>query len=194
MAKPGGRRRLWTVLGVLIAVAVVIGLLVFEPWKLFVDQRVNEALPTASSSGQPASAAPGGNATPTTPGTGGNPAPMAAPTVVATGNFVSQEHETKGTATILRLADGQRILRLTDFETSNGPDLQVWLTDQPVQTDNEGWFLFDDGQHTSLGGLKGNIGDQNYPIPADVNLADYRSVSIWCDRFSVSFGAAELNL
>ena len=194
MAKPGGRRRLWTVLGVLIAVAVVIGLLVFEPWKLFVDQRVNEALPTASSSGQPASPAPGGSATPATPGTGGNPAPMAAPTVLATGNFVSQEHETKGTATILRLADGQRILRLTDFETSNGPDLQVWLTDQPVQTDTEGWFLFDDGQHTSLGGLKGNIGDQNYPIPADVNLADYRSVSIWCDRFSVSFGAAELNL
>lgn len=192
MAKPGGRRRLWTVLGVLIAVAVVIGLLVFEPWKLFVDQRVNEALPTASSSGQPASPAPGGSATPATPGTGGNPAPMAAPTVLATGNFVSQEHETKGTATILRLADGQRILRLTDFETSNGPDLQVWLTDQPVQTDNEGWFLFDDGRHTSLGGLKGNIGDQNYPIPADVNLADYRSVSIWCDRFSVSFGAAEL--
>ena len=192
MAKPGGRRRLWTVLGVLIAVAVVIGLLVFEPWKLFVDQRVNEALPTASSSGQPASPAPGGSATPATPGTGGNPAPMAAPTVLATGNFVSQEHETKGTATILRLADGQRILRLTDFETSNGPDLQVWLTDQPVQTDNEGWFLFDDGEYTSLGGLKGNIGDQNYPIPADVNLADYRSVSIWCDRFSVSFGAAEL--
>ena len=57
---------------------------------------------------------------------------------------------------------------------------------------SRGWFLFDDGQHTSLGGLKGNIGDQNYPIPADVNLADYRSVSIWCDRFSVSFGAAEL--
>ncbi len=193
MAKPGGRRRLWTVLGVLIAVVVVIGLLVFEPWKLFVDQRVDEALPTASSSAQPASPAPGGSATPATPGTGGNPAPMAAPTVLAIGNFVSQEHETKGTATILRLADGQRILRLTDFETSNGPDLQVWLTDQPVQTDNEGWFLFDDGKYTSLGGLKGNIGDQNYPIPADVNLADYRSVSIWCDRFSVSFGAAELN-
>lgn len=187
MGQPGGRRRLWAIVAVIVVVVAAAALALFEPWKLFVDQRVNEALPAATASAPAATAA----AT-ATPGGAATAAGAASPTVLATGKFVSQEHETTGTATILRLADGQRILRLTGFETSNGPDLQVWLTDQPVQADNEGWFLFDDGRYTSLGGLKGNIGDQNYPIPADVDLADYRSVSIWCDRFSVSFGAAEL--
>jgi hypothetical protein len=46
----------------------------------------------------------------------------------------------------------------------------------------------------SLGDLKGNKGNQNYPIPADVDLADYTAVSIWCERFAVSFGAAELTV
>lgn len=183
MGQPGGRRRLWAIVAVIVVVVAAAALALFEPWKLFVDQRVNEALPAATASAPAATAAATATAT---------AAGAASPTVLAAGRFVSQEHETTGTATILRLADGQRILRLTGFETSNGPDLQVWLTDQPVQADNEGWFLFDDGRYTSLGGLKGNIGDQNYPIPADVDLADYRSVSIWCDRFSVSFGAAEL--
>ncbi len=68
----------------------------------------------------------------------------------------------------------------------------MWLTDAPVKEGVAGWRVFDDGRHVSLGELKGNRGSQNYPIPADVNLADYTSVSIWCDRFDVSFGAAAL--
>ena len=43
-----------------------------------------------------------------------------------------------------------------------------------------------------LGVLKGNIGDQNYQLGSDVDLAKYRAVSIWCKRFSVNFGAAAL--
>ena len=50
---------------------------------------------------------------------------------------------------------------------------------------------FDDA-YVDLGGLKGNIGDQNYEIPADVDLSQYQSVVIWCDRFNVAFGAADL--
>ena len=57
----------------------------------------------------------------------------------------------------------------------------------------DGWFVFDDGEYVDLGSLKGNKGSQNYAIPADVDLADLTSVAIWCDRFSVSFGAAELS-
>jgi electron transfer DM13 len=43
-----------------------------------------------------------------------------------------------------------------------------------------------------LGVIKGNIGDQNYRLASDLDLAKYRAVSIWCKRFSVNFGAAAL--
>jgi hypothetical protein len=56
----------------------------------------------------------------------------------------------------------------------------------------DGWFVFDDGAYVDLGSLKGNRGNQNYSIPADLDLEGLSSVAIWCDRFNVSFGAAEL--
>jgi hypothetical protein len=68
----------------------------------------------------------------------------------------------------------------------------VWLSDAPVLPGTDGWFVFDDGEYVDLGALKGNVGNQNYAIPADVDLTDLSSVTIWCDRFNVSFGAAEL--
>ena len=70
----------------------------------------------------------------------------------------------------------------------------MWLTDAPVIEGTDGWRVFDDGAWVDLGALKGNVGSQNYAIPADVDLAQLTSVSIWCDRFDVSFGAAELTL
>ena len=93
---------------------------------------------------------------------------------------------------ILELADGSRILRFEGLDTSDGPDLRVWLSDAPVIEGAAGWHVFDDGAHLDLGALKANKGDQNYQIPAGANLADYGSVSIWCARFAVSFAAAEL--
>jgi hypothetical protein len=84
------------------------------------------------------------------------------------------------------------VLRIENLDTSNGPDLKVWLTDAPVIEGEDGWRVFDDGAYVDLGALKGNQGSQNYTIPADVDLSDLTSVAIWCDRFSVSFGAAEL--
>ncbi len=93
---------------------------------------------------------------------------------------------------VLKLADGSRVLRIMDLDTSNGPDLRVWLADSPVRKGRSGWFVFDDSAHVDLGELKGNIGNQNYAIPADVDLQTLRSVSIWCARFRVSFGAVAL--
>jgi hypothetical protein len=52
--------------------------------------------------------------------------------------------------------------------------------------------VFDDGRYVDLGSLKGNVGNQNYVIPADVDLTTLSSLSLWCDRFDVSFGAATL--
>ncbi|WP_327135061.1 DM13 domain-containing protein [Streptomyces sp. NBC_01343] len=183
-AVSGRRRRGRVLAGVLITAALVLGAGLYwaQPWKLWQDSTVNEALPTAST----ASTAPApGSARP-----GAAPAPV--PRTISQGSLISHEHSTTGTVKLIELPDGSRTLRLEDLDTSSGPDLRVWLTDAPVKEGADGWFVFDDGKHASLGKLKGNKGDQNYEIPAGVNLADYSSVTIWCDRFNVSFGAAAL--
>ncbi|MFD5424916.1 DM13 domain-containing protein [Streptomyces sp. NPDC127084] len=166
---------------VVVAVALAFGVYWFQPWKLFVDETVREELPQAV----PSAAADGTGS--------GVPSAPAEPQVLATGTFISHEHTTEGKVRIVRLADGSRVLRLEGLDTSNGPDLRVWLTDAPVKEGTAGWRVFDDGAYVSLGKLKGNKGDQNYDVPADVDLSKYTSVSIWCDRFDVSFGAAELS-
>ncbi len=79
------------------------------------------------------------------------------------------------------------MLRLTNFETSNGPDVRVYLVAAPDVNENE---TVKQAGFIDLGAMKGNIGDQNYDVPADVDLAKYRSVSIWCRRFRVNFGTA----
>lgn len=105
--------------------------------------------------------------------------------------FLSHEHETSGSVSVLEPGDGTTTLRLTDLRTSDGPALRVWLSDQPVERDGGG--NLDDGEHIDLGSLKGNEGNQNYAIPAGTDLGEFSTVTIWCERFSVSFGAAELD-
>lgn len=168
---------------VLLGMAVITaGMLAFQPWRLFTNVTVDEALPTVS---VPASASSSVEAAV-------EPAEPTEPTTLATGEFISHEHGTAGTVRILELPDGSRVLRIENLDTDNGPDLKVWLADAPVIDGPSGWFVFDDGEYVDLGSLKGNKGSQNYAIPADVDLTDLTSVTIWCDRFSVSFGAAEL--
>ncbi|RST14057.1 electron transporter [Streptomyces sp. WAC05374] len=153
---------------VLVLAAVGFGLYWFQPWKLWADQTVNEAVPPAK------------------------PSRQAGPETLATGTLISHEHATTGTVRVVKLADGSRILRLENLDTSNGPDLKVWVTDAPVREGKAGWHVFDDGAYVSLGDLKGNKGDQNYELPDAFDPNTYTSVTIWCDRFDVSFGAATL--
>ncbi|GAA3236443.1 DM13 domain-containing protein [Dactylosporangium siamense] len=168
----------WIVLAGL-AVGIGFGLYWFAPWRLFTDTTVREALTspaaTTASTGAP-TATPSG--------------PVAV--VVARGTFVTHEHDTSGTARVVRLPDGTHRLEIEGLDTSDGPDLRVWLTDQAVVAGKAGWQVFDDGQYVELGKLKGNKGDQVYAIPAAADLTTLRSVTIWCKRFSVSFGAAQL--
>jgi hypothetical protein len=63
-------------------------------------------------------------------------------------------HEHTGTASVVRLADGSRILRLEGLDTSDGPDLEVWLSDAPVPEGQAGWHVFDDGRFRSPGRLR----------------------------------------
>jgi hypothetical protein len=112
--------------------------------------------------------------------------------VLATGTFVDGEHTTTGTTLVLQLPDGSRFVRVEGFSTSDGPDVQVWLTDQPAGGDD--WGRYDDGRAVPLGELKGTDGNQNYPVPADADLTGLTSVVIWCDRFDVAFGSAAVAL
>jgi hypothetical protein len=167
--------------GIVVAAFAVLalGIYWFAPQNLFIDERVDEALPGAPS--------PAGGDTGATTGAAGAAGDGA--TVLASGDFGSLEHSTTGRALVVELADGTRVLRLEDLETSNGPDLRVYLTDQPLSDD---WRVWDDGRFVDLGGLKGNVGSSNYVIPADVDVSAFRTAVIWCRRFTVGFGVAPI--
>src|SRR5262249_13757515 len=109
--------------------------------------------------------------------------------VLAKGEFHKAEKAGKGTATVYQLADGKRVLRLSNFATDNGPDLHVRL----IAADNaRSTASVANSKSVELGKLKGNKGNQNYSLPADVDLSKYKVVSIWCNRFTVNFAAAPL--
>jgi len=93
-------------------------------------------------------------------------------------------------ATVFQLADNKKTLRLTNFQTSNGPDVHVYLVAASDAKDNE---TVTKAEVVDLGSLKGNIGDQNYDLPANADLSKFHAVTIWCKRFSVNFGTAPLN-
>jgi hypothetical protein len=116
-------------------------------------------------------------------------APVSMPKKVATGNFRGVAHETKGIAAIYKLSDCKQVLRFSGFETSNGPDVQVYLVAAPDAKDNE---TVTKAGFIRIADLKGNMGDQNYDLPANVDLNEYRAVTIWCRRFGVNFATAPL--
>jgi hypothetical protein len=113
-----------------------------------------------------------------------------APTALSNGAFgvIDAIHGGEGTATIYALADGSRVLRFEDFRVTNGPDLHVYLArnDAPRSHDDLG----DD--YIDLGSLKGNVGNQNYTLPAELDLSGYQSVVIYCVPFQVVFSTATL--
>ena len=152
------------------AIVIAIGWYLFRPELLFISRQVNETFPATAAHMTTAS--------------------TAAPMPLSQGRFHGVAHATHGLATIYQLPDGTRALRLTEFETSNGPDVQVYLVAAKDATDND---TVTTAGFKHLGALKGNVGDQNYEVPAEVDLATYQAVTIWCRRFGVNFGTAPLN-
>lgn len=151
---------------VVLVIALGVGLYLFQPWRLVTNRTTSEQLLVPTST----------------------PAAPAGPVAVASGMFRSLEHATVGTATLVRLPDGRHSVQFAGLDTSDGPDLHVYLSDKP-STSAEAAF---GTGFTSLGKLKGNRGDQVYEIPADTPLETVRSVVIWCKRFSAGFGVAPL--
>lgn len=107
------------------------------------------------------------------------------------GKFHGKVHSTEGRATIYQGSDGKLVLRLTNFKTSNGPDVHVILV-AVRDADDDANFLKSNAERVELGKLKGNEGDQNYEIPAGTDLKKFQTVSIYCERFDANFGAAPL--
>ncbi|MDM5187329.1 DM13 domain-containing protein [Bacillus sp. DX4.1] len=138
----------------------------FRPEKLFIDKHVNEVLPQTEMNSHETKQQP--------------------ERIISEGQFQNGVHETTGTATIHQLADGKRVLRLSNFSTSNGPDVRVVLVPTNRLKNNED---VKNHRYIELGKLKGNKGDQNYEIPEGIDVSTYGSVSIWCKRFNENFGA-----
>ncbi|MDP9385778.1 MAG: DM13 domain-containing protein, partial [Actinomycetota bacterium] len=112
------------------------------------------------------------------------PKPRAAVRLVRGAFRGADDHATSGTATVVRLADGRRRLTFTGFESDGGVDVRVYL----VAGDGR-----DVSDHVELGRLKGEAGDQQYTIPADVDLSRYGTVVLWCVPFTVRVGVAPLS-
>ena len=151
-----------------IGLGIVTGILAwywFRPELLFINARVDERPPETGQRGEVL--------------------------VLGQGRFHGVAHESAGTATIHQLAGGRRVLRFTEFTTSNGPVLHVYLIAADDASDSATVSRVDTAD---LGQLKGNAGDQNYELPADVDLAKYRAVTVWCQRFSVNFATAPLTM
>jgi Electron transfer DM13 len=153
----------WILVGVGVPVLVA-AWWAFRPEKLWVNVKVNEPSPFSSSADlQP----------------------------LYTGVLVGRAHPTSGRASIYQTPDGKRDLRLTDFKTSNGPDVHVVLaqsTDEKLGQD----FVKGELNTVELGLLKANQGDQNYALPDSADLSRYDEVVIYCERFHAVFGVAKL--
>lgn len=114
------------------------------------------------------------------------------PTVIAGGTFTEIDvlHTAKGTVTIYQLPDDSRLLRLEDFDVTNGPDLHLYLVRNPKPREQK-----DVGNdYIDLGALKGNVGNQNYQVPTEADLSAYRGIIVYSVQFGVIFSSAELRL
>lgn len=185
----------------LIVSGLVFVLVWFQPQTLLFDTLVDEDFPTAMASDDvpgPAETRPEPDHDDSESRTessdeGDAEAPEATepsgPLVLAAGEFASRNRYTvTGIATVYELENGARTLRLEDFRSTNGPDLYVYLA-VADHADSDEELAAD---VVDLGRLRGNVGNQNYEIPDDVDLDRYDTVVIWCLRFTTSFGAADL--
>lgn len=108
---------------------------------------------------------------------------MADPFIKRSGSFIGlAKHSGFGTAKIISIADKKYVRFEDDFKVTNGPDLFVYFG-------KDGQYI----ESAQLGELKGNVGGQNYEVPANINPEDYNEVWVWCRAFSVPFAKAELS-
>lgn len=111
-------------------------------------------------------------------------------TLAATGTFIHAApsdpiHWGRGKVSVYQRA----VFLEPDFEVGPGPAYHVYLVPKATirSEDDMKNVMFVD-----LGRLRAFKGSQRYAIPAGVNLKDYPSVIIWCERFGVLISPADL--
>jgi hypothetical protein len=174
------RRRKWLLWGALVVIALGgFVLWFFEPQALFLNDKVSEAAPDVA-----------GDVDAEEDGAGGGNGPAPERGVLSKSDFTPLGHDARGTALVIDAADGNTYIRFENFEVENGPDLKVYLSKAPADAP-EGELA---ANFIDLGELKGNIGDQNYLVPASADISEYQSVVVWCKRFSVGFAVAPVDV
>ena len=157
-------RKKWILAGIAVPLLVA-AWWAFRPEKLWVNVKVNEPAPFGSTDDlQP----------------------------LYTGLLAGRAHPTSGRASIYQVSGGKRDLRLTDFMTSNGPDVHVVLAQSNDESLGQD-FVKGELNDVELGMLKANQGDQNYDLPDSADLNRYNTVVIYCERFHAVFGVAKLD-
>lgn len=105
------------------------------------------------------------------------------PVNLASGSFTGVDgHAGTGMATVVRTPDGKRTLTFTEFDVDPGPTVEVWLTKDESSLEDR----------IEVGTLKGNVGDQQYEIPANADLGAYDTVVLYCIPFTVRIAVAPL--
>ena len=166
------------------ALLLYLAFAVFGIHTLFYDEEVNEEFAVGSPAQDQLSGAVVGSTT-----SEGAAEPAFAPVQVTSGKFHPVAHPGTGDAIVYRLEDGSHALRLENLDIFNGPALYVYAVAADDLIDSEAVL---DAGYLNLGPLKGNQGNQTYELPTDFDPARYRSISVWCQRFSVNFATAPL--
>lgn len=115
----------------------------------------------------------------------------AGPELLRRGQFRDADsiHRGSGDAKLFRLSESDSVLRLENLKVTNGPDLRVYLVRHPDPTESAD---VKDSEFVDLGPLKGNIGNQNYTVPAGTDVTQFASAVVWCRAFGVLFASAPL--
>ncbi|HEY7535910.1 MAG TPA: DM13 domain-containing protein, partial [Thermodesulfobacteriota bacterium] len=106
------------IVAIVLLIILVVAWYLFRPEKLFISKTVMEDFPENATESQVAET-------------------TNSPIALETGSFHGVAHDGKGTATIYQLPGGNKVLRFTEFETSNGPDVQVYLVAAEDANDND---------------------------------------------------------
>ena len=193
------RRKRWSTIGLGVALVLAVPVLWLAWWlgsPLFIDKVADEDFPLTANATIPDNVTRA-EAETTMETAAKIEAPMSEPMTTGmssaeavsliSGDFRDADrfHRGSGRATVYRLEDNSHVLRLEDLNVTNGPDLRVLLMVDPEGGDKSQGYL-------DLGKLKGNIGNQNYPIPDDADVSRYHAVMIYCQPFHVVFSIAPL--
>ena len=115
--------------------------------------------------------------------------PTASAATAVEREWVEKKYNIKGQWDIVQQGD-QTVIRFSDdFKTKNGPDLKIFLSKQTIAEVN-GRNATQDS--VLLGTLKSPRGGQEYILPAGIDVNDFQTVLIHCEKYSVLWGGGTI--